>query len=131
MAALSREDTPEEKRVDFPVFVDEFQNVAWNSIELMLSEVRKYRLSLVLANQTLGQLRPSTLKILFGNVGSFVFFRPGIDDVTTVEPYVCPPFVKEQLLNIPNFAAVTRLMIDNTPSVPFLLKTLPPEILEQ
>ncbi len=131
MAALSREDTPEEKRVDFPVFVDEFQNVAWNSLELMLSEVRKYRLSLVLANQTLGQLRPSTLKILFGNVGSFVFFRPGIDDVTTVEPYVCPPFVKEQLLNIPNFAAVTRLMIDNTPSVPFLLKTLPPEILEQ
>ncbi|MDG7001648.1 MAG: DUF87 domain-containing protein [Nitrososphaerota archaeon] len=131
MAALSREDTPEEKRMDFPVFVDEFQNVASNSLELMLSEVRKYRLSLVLANQTLGQLRPSTLKILFGNVGSFVFFRPGIDDVTTLEPYVCPPFMKEELLNMPNFAAATRLMINNTPSLPFLLNTLPPEMMEQ
>ena len=130
MAALSRQDTPEEKRADFTLFVDEFQDFVSDSLESMLSEVRKYRLNLVLANQALGQLRPSMLKALFGNVGSLVFFRPGIDDITTVEPYVYPAFVKEELLNMPNFVAVTRLMINNAPSFPFKLNTLPPEILK-
>ncbi len=131
MAALSREDTQEEKRADFTLFVDEFQDFVSDSLELMLSEVRKYRLSLVLANQALGQLRPSTLKTLFGNVGSYVFFRPGIDDATIMEPYVCPPFVKEELLNMPNFVAVARLMINNTPSFPFIMNTLSPEMLKR
>ena len=131
MAALSREDTPEEKREDFTIFVDEFQNFISDSFELMLSEVRKYRIGLVMANQDLGRLRPNMLKALFGNVGSFVFFRPGILDLPTIEPYVSPFFVGEELLNMPNFVAVARLMINNTPSLPFVMNTMSPEMLKQ
>ncbi|MGC8654678.1 MAG: hypothetical protein ACP5US_11890 [Candidatus Kryptoniota bacterium] len=130
IAALSREDTSQEQKDDFTPFAEEVQSFVSDSLELILSEVRKYRLSFVLANLTLGQLRPSTLKAPFGNMGGFVFFKPGIHDVTMVKPCVWSPFVKEELLNMPNFVVVSRLMMDNMPSFPFLLNTLLPEMLK-
>lgn len=131
MAALSRENIPESSRQDFALFVDEFQNFTSDSIADALSEARKYRLSLVLANQTLGQLKEQILKSVLGNVGSLIFFRPGVEDMPKIEPYVSPPFTKEEMLNLPNFAAVARLQVNNAPTAPFMFETLSPEVLKR
>lgn len=131
MAALSRENVPESQREDFTLFVDEFQNLTSDSIADALSEARKYRLSLVLANQTFGQLKEGILKSVLGNVGSLVFFRPGVEDIQKIEPYVSPPFTREELLNLPNFTAVARLQVNNAPTAPFMFETLPPEVLKR
>lgn len=131
MAALSRENIPESSRQDFTLFVDEFQNFTSDSIADALSEARKYRLSLVLANQTLGQLKEQILTSVLGNVGSLIFFRPGVEDMPKIEPYVSPPFTKEEMLNLPNFTAVARLQVNNAPTRPFMFETLPPEVLKR
>lgn len=131
MAALSRENIPEKSRQDFALFVDEFQNFTSDSIADALSEARKYRLSMVLANQALGQLKEQILKSVLGNVGSLIFFRPGVEDMPKIEPYVSPPFTKEEMLNLPNFTAVGRLQVYNAPTPPFMFETLPPEVLKQ
>jgi len=131
MAALSRENIPENSRQDFTLFVDEFQNFTSDSIADALSEARKYRLSLVLANQTLGQLKEQILKSVLGNAGSLIFFRPGVEDMPKIEPYVSPPFTKEEMLKLPNFTAVARLQVNNAPTPPFMFETLPPEVLKR
>lgn len=124
-AALSREDIPEEKRRDFTLFVDEFQNFIAQSVMYAMSEARKYRLSLVLANQTLGQLSGQMIQSVLGNVGSTIFFRPGINDIDLIMPYFTPYLSRENMLTLPNYKCVGRLQINNTLSLPFIFDTIP------
>jgi len=125
MAALAREGIPEEERRDFYLFVDEFQNFTTPTIANLLSEARKYRLSLTLANQTLYQLEDEIADAVLGNAGSLVALRPGVKDFGRIEPYVSPPFSREEITNLPNYKAVARLLAGGEPTRPFLFETTP------
>jgi len=123
MAGMSRTDIKIEERKPHYIFIDEFQNFVKGDAGNALSEVRKYSLNLILANQTLGQLDDYLLQSLLGNVGSLVFFRPGINDYEKVRHYLEPDFKREDVLKLPNFNCIARLMIDNIPSDPFVFQT--------
>src|SRR3979411_2878800 len=84
LAAMSRADTAEAERPDYFLYVDEFQNFATESFATILSEARKYRLALTLANQYLGQLEEATRQAVFGNVGTLVSFQVGADDAEAI-----------------------------------------------
>lgn len=126
MAAMSRIDTPEEERADFTLYVDEFQNFATDSFAAILSEARKFKLRLVVANQFIGQLRPEIKDAVFGNVGSLICFRVGPEDAEFMAKQYEPVFSVSDLINIENRYAFIRLMINGTPSRPFTLKGKPP-----
>jgi hypothetical protein len=100
-AAMSRADIPAEDRKDFFLYVDEFQNFATESFAEILSESRKYKLSLTFANQYLGQLPASIKKNVFGNVANILSFRVGSDDAAIVSQEFRPQFGDEDLLNLP------------------------------
>ena len=122
MAAMSRINLKKETRKPFYLFIDEFQNFIKGDIGSALSEVRKYGLSLTLANQTLGQLEQNMVEALMGNVGSMIFFRPGINDYEKIKHYLEPEFVREDILKLPNFNCIARLLIDNVPCDPFVFQ---------
>jgi hypothetical protein len=100
-AAMSRADIPAEDRKDFFLYVDEFQNFATESFTEIVSESRKYNLSLTFANQYLGQLSPTIRKTVFGNVANILSFRVGADDAGIVAQEFKPLFGDEDLLNLP------------------------------
>ena len=131
LAAMSRVDIPEEERKDFYLYVDEFQNFVTDSFATILSEARKYRLDLIITNQYIGQLvhdqNTRVKDAIFGNVGTFVAFRTGGEDVEFLEEkQFGPNIVAQDLLNLPNYNIYLRLMIDGVPSRPFSAMTLPP-----
>ncbi len=131
LAAMSRVDILEEDRKDFYLYVDEFQNFVTDAFAAILSEARKYRLNLIITNQYIGQLvhdQNVTVKdAVFGNVGTFVAFRTGAEDVEFLEEkQFGPNIVAQDLLNLPNYNVYLRLMIDGVPSRPFSAITLPP-----
>ncbi|HNQ44982.1 MAG TPA: type IV secretion system DNA-binding domain-containing protein [bacterium] len=126
LAAMSRVDTPEEERRDFYLYVDEFQNFATDSFANILSEARKYHLSLVLAHQYIEQLTDSVRAAVFGNVGTLVVFRVGATDAEFLAKEFLPLFNEEDLVNIPKFNFYIKLMIDGLTSDPFSARTLPP-----
>jgi len=127
MAAFSRIDIAEEQRQDFYLYMDEFQNFATDSIATILSEARKYRLCLIMAHQFIGQLEDKIRQAVFGNVGSIVSFRVGADDAEFLVKQFEPVFDTNDLINIDNFNAYIKLMINNETSKPFNLLTYPPE----
>jgi hypothetical protein len=127
MAAFSRVDLPEEERRDFYLYMDEFQNFTTDSIATILSEARKYRLSLIIAHQFIGQLEDKIREAVFGNVGSLVSFRVGADDAEFLVKQFEPVFEMNDLINIDNFNAYIKLMVNNETSKPFNLLTEPPE----
>ena len=122
-AAMSRVDTAEANRPDFYLYVDEFQNFATPDFVQILSEARKYRLNLTVANQFIGQLDEPIKNAVFGNVGTSIMFRVGADDAEFLEKQVAPSFTKNDLLNLAVGQAYIRLLIHNLPSIPFALKT--------
>jgi len=122
-AAMSRADTPEEQRPDFNLYVDEFQNFATPDFVQILSEARKYRLDLIVANQFIGQLAEEIKKAVFGNVGTKVLFRVGAEDAEFLEKEIEPDFSKSDLLNAAIGQAYVRLLINGVPSIPFTMKT--------
>jgi energy-coupling factor transporter ATP-binding protein EcfA2 len=131
LAAMSRVDIPEEKRRDFFLYVDEFQNFATASFANILSEARKYRLSLVLAHQYIGQLvgpegNTKVRDAVFGNVGTIVTFRIGAADAEFLEPEFMPEFLQQDLVNLDKASVYLKLMIDGVSSRPFSATTLPP-----
>jgi DNA helicase HerA-like ATPase len=130
LAAMSRVDLPESKRRDFFMYVDEFQNFATESFASILSEARKYRLSLVLAHQYIGQLvTDQSTKVrdaVFGNVGTIVTFRIGAGDAEFLEKEFMPEFVQQDLVNLAKANIYVKLMIDGVASRPFSAETLPP-----
>ncbi|MFH1461101.1 MAG: type IV secretory system conjugative DNA transfer family protein, partial [Patescibacteria group bacterium] len=127
MAAFSRIDLPESERKDFYLYMDEFQNFATESIATILSEARKYRLCLTIAHQFIGQLGEGIKEAVFGNVGSMVAFRVGAEDAEFLVKQFEPVFDVNDLINIDNFNAYIKLMINNETSEPFNLITEPSE----
>ncbi len=125
-AAMSRSDIPEEQRIDFSLYVDEFQNFATESFESILSEARKYRLSLILANQFMTQLTDQIRESVIGNVGTIIAGRVGTTDAELLQKKFMPVFDAEDLTKLPNFEAIATVMINNTPSSPFSMSLLPP-----
>lgn len=125
-AAMSRVDTPEEQRNDFCLFVDEFQNFATESFESILSEARKFRLNLIVANQFMTQLTDKIREGLIGNVGTTICGRIGVTDAELMEKVFAPTFNAEDLHNQPNYHAITTVMMYNMPSKPFTMSLLPP-----
>jgi hypothetical protein len=126
LAAMSRADVREDQRPDFHLYVDEFQHFATESFASVLSEARKYRLSLTLANQYLAQMDEATAAAVFGNVGSLVSFQVGATDAETLAAQLGAPVTPQDLLALPKYEAYARLLIDGLPSRPFSLCTLPP-----
>lgn len=134
--AMSRADIPESERRDFFLYVDEFQNFATESFATILSEARKYRLSLTMANQYVGQLligeRNTALRdAVFGNVGTLVSFQIGSDDAEVFSLQFEEMVTPKDILSLPKYHAYGRLMIDGMPSKPFSIQTLPPPEFEQ
>jgi len=125
-AAMGRADIPEEQRVDFTLYADEFQNFATESFEIILSQARKYRLSLVLANQFMTQLTDKIREAIIGNVGTVVSGRIGTTDAEMMAKKFAPTFEAEDLTKLPNFEAVASVMINNVPSSPFSMSLIPP-----
>ena len=137
MAAMSRVDIPnEEDRRDFFLSIDEFQNFSTDSFADILSEARKYRLSLTLAHQYIRQLiDPSTKSTkvrdaIFGNAGTIVAFRVGAEDAEDLEKEFAPEFDENDLVNLAKYNVYMKLMIDGVASKPFSAVTLPPHKLE-
>jgi len=124
MAAMSRADIPEEQRRDFYLYVDEFQNFATESFVTILSEARKYRLNLIVANQFIGQLPEEIKGAIFGNVGTEICFTIGVEDAEYMEKEFEPVFKRQDLLNIPRYNAYISLLINGTESRPFNIHTL-------
>jgi len=124
LGGLARADRPEEERRDFFLYLDEFHTFATLSLATMLSELRKYRLSLVLAHQYLGQLEPEIRDAVFGNAGTFISFRVGALDASTVARELSPTFEPDDLIALPNFHIYLRLMIEGEPSRAFSGETV-------
>jgi len=125
LAAMSRADVPEKDRRDFALYVDEFQNFATDSFATILSEARKYRLSLILANQYLAQMDEATMEAVFGNVGSLLVFQVGARDAEVMAEQLGGDVTPQDLMALPKYRAYARLLIDGMPSRPFSMETLP------
>jgi hypothetical protein len=123
LAGLARARQTESDRRDFHVYLDEFQLFATESLASMLAELRKYRVSLVLANQYLGQLDRAVREAVLGNVGTLICFRVGADDAATLARELAPVFEPVNLIALPNHNIYLRLMIDGQVSKPFSAET--------
>ncbi|MBI5755246.1 TraM recognition domain-containing protein, partial [Candidatus Peregrinibacteria bacterium] len=126
-----------EDRRDFFVYIDEFQNYVTDSIEVILSEARKYRLGLIMAHQYLAQLegggndyksskKASVKDAVFGNVGSIMAYKIGAQDAEYMAKEMAPIFSDQDLINIDKYKAVMKLSIDGQPSQPFSITPVNP-----
>lgn len=123
MAALSRQNAA--ALPPFYLHIDEFQNVTTNSISTILSEARKYKLSLTMAHQFIKQLDEDIKNAVFGNVGNMVSFRIGADDAEYLEKQFAPVFAAKDLMNIDNYKAYVKMLVHGRPEKPFSIVTLP------
>ncbi|PLX28822.1 hypothetical protein C0581_00825 [Candidatus Parcubacteria bacterium] len=126
LAAMERVDMPESERKDFFLYVDEFQNFATPSFANILSEARKYRLSLIMAHQYVAQLDELVADAVFGNVGTIVSFRVGGADAEMLTKEFEPTFMETDIVNLTKYQILLKLMIDGVASQPFSALTLPP-----
>lgn len=126
LAAMSRADVPEKNRRAFYLYVDEFHNFLTLSFADILAEARKYGLNLVLAHQYLEQLDEKLRAAVFGNVGTLISFRVGVEDAKLLAREFYPVFSEADLANLPNHNIYLKLLIDGAPSQPFSATTLPP-----
>lgn len=124
-AAMSRADIPEDDRKDFCLYVDEFQNFATDSFESILSEARKFKLNLIVANQFITQLEEGVRDAIFGNIGAVVAHRVGTNDAEQLEKYFRPVFDVDDLQQLPNYNAVVKMLIGGVPTQPFSMADLP------
>jgi len=129
LAAMSRVSIPESQRQDFFLYIDEFQNFASDSFVSILSEARKYRLSLILSHQYIAQLDENESRVrgaVFGNVGTLVSFRVGAEDAEFLEKEFSPEFLALDFVNLGKYSIYVKLMIDGVTGKPFSATTLPP-----
>ncbi len=122
MAAMSRQDIPEEERKDFYLYVDEFQNFATPDFAVIMSEARKYRLNLTVGNQFISQMEDEVKNAVFGNVGTICSFRVGINDANYLVRQYQPTFTEKDLLNIEIGNAYLKTMVNGKPTEPFSVK---------
>jgi hypothetical protein len=123
MAALSRSEILEQNPPPFYLYIDEFHNVSTNSISTILSEARKYGLSLTIAHQFIAQLTDDIKNSVFGNVGSLAVFRVGPDDAEYLKTQFEPEFGASDIMQLDNRNAYTKLLIDGRPANPFNIVT--------
>lgn len=123
VAAMSRQDMPQDQRKDFFLYVDEFQNFATPDFAQILSEARKYRLNLIVANQFIGQMDEEIKNAIFGNVGTIASFRVGVTDANYLQHEFQPVFNENDLINVDRFNAYMRTLIGGEPALPFSLDT--------
>lgn len=123
-SAFSRIDIHETNRVPFFVYLDEFQNYTTLSLVNMLSELRKFKLALIMAHQYLAQLSDEIRDAVLGNVGTVISFRLGVSDASYFSKEYYPVFDIVDIINLPNYEIYLKLMIDGTPSAPFSGKTI-------
>lgn len=123
MAAMSRASLPMEQRRDFFFYVDEFQNFATPDFAVILSEARKYRLSLTVANQFIGQVEEEVKNAVFGNVGTVVAYRVGVTDANYLQHEFTPTFGEDDLLNVEKYHAYIKTIVNNEPVPPFSMDT--------
>lgn len=121
VAAMSRQDIPEDLRRDFYLYVDEFQNFATPDFAQILSEARKYRLNLIVANQFIGQMEEEVKNAVFGNVGTIVSFRVGVTDANYLQHEFQPVFSEADLINVERFHAYLKTLVRGEPVIPFSL----------
>jgi CxxC-x17-CxxC domain-containing protein len=126
LAAMGRVDIAEPDRKDFYLYVDEFQNFATESFANILSEARKYRLNLILANQYITQIEETVRDAIFGNAGTLITFRVGAVDAEFMEKEFDPIFLMNDLVNLPKYNVYLKLMIDGIAGDAFSATTLPP-----
>src|SRR3989339_1923038 len=126
LAAMSRVDIPEPERRDFFLYVDEFQHFATESFANILSEARKFHLSLVMAHQYIKQMEEPVMDAVFGNVGTIVSFRVGAEDAEFLEKWFQPDFMMNDIVNLGKYTIYLKLMIDGMSSKGFSAGTLPP-----
>jgi hypothetical protein len=119
ISAMSRQEISEEKRRDFYLYVDEFQNFATPDFAQILSEARKYRLNLIVANQFIGQMEEEVKNAVFGNVGTLISFRVGVTDANYLQHEYQPTFNESDLINIDRYNAYVKTNVHNEPVKPF------------
>jgi hypothetical protein len=127
-AAMGRANIPEDQREDFALYVDEFQNFATDSFATILSEARKYRLNLILANQFMSQLTDNIREAILGNIGTVISGRLGITDAEMLQKKFAPTFDAEDLTKLPNYQTITSVLINGVPSAAFSMSLLPPMV---
>ncbi len=127
-AAMGRADVPEDQRKDFALYVDEFQNFATDSFATILSEARKYRLNLILANQFMTQLTDNIREAIIGNIGTVISGRLGITDAEILQKKFAPTFDAEDLTKLPNFQTISSVLINEVPSAAFSMSLIPPMV---
>ncbi len=130
LAAMSRVDIPKHERADFTLIVDEFQNFATGSFANILSEARKFNLSLVVAHQYIKQLDEAVADAVFGNVGTLISFRVGAEDAEMLEKEFAPEFMATDIVNLGFRQMYLKLMIDGVASHAFSAMTMdtPPKL---
>lgn len=124
--AMSRANIPEKDRTDFYLYVDEFQNFATDSFATILSEARKYKLNLTMANQYIAQMPEEVRDAVFGNVGTIMSFQVGFDDAEYLSGQYGEEVLPNDLVALSKYSAYAKLLIDGMPSKTFSLDTLPP-----
>jgi type IV secretory pathway VirB4 component len=125
LAAMHRVDMPEEARRDFYLYVDEFQNFATGSFIKIMSEARKYRLNIMLANQYMAQIPEEVQKAILGNAGTIISFSVGAGDASILFKEFAEVFSETDLVNLSNYQVAIKLMIEGESTRPFLAHTLP------
>ena len=127
MAALSRVDSLGKDLPPFYFYIDEFQNITTDSIATILSEARKYKLSLNIAHQFIAQLEDKIKNAVFGNVGSLAVFRVGAEDAEYLEKQMAPVFTAKDIMNIDNYNAYVKILAKGIPMKPFNIRVPAPE----
>lgn len=118
-AAMSRQEMDPKLRKDFFLYVDEFQNYATEDFAVILSEARKYRLNLIVANQFVAQIQEDVKNAVFGNVGSMISFRVGVPDANFLQNEFAPTFNETDLTNIEKYNVYMKTIVNNEPVPPF------------
>ena len=126
MAALSRVDSLDKNLPPFYLYIDEFQNVTTDSISQILSEARKYKLSLNIAHQFIKQIDEKIRDAVFGNVGSMAVFRVGPEDAEFLEKQLAPTFNATDIMGLNNYNAYIKMLVDGEPQKPFNIQTIAP-----
>ena len=126
--AMSRANQKEKDRKDFYLYVDEFQNFATDSFSTILSEARKYKLNLTMANQYIAQMPEEVRDAVFGNVGTLISMQVGFDDAEYISQQFGEEVLPPDLVGMSKYTAYMRLLIDNMPSKTFSMDTLPPPL---
>ena len=124
LASFSRVNIPENERKPFHLYADEFQNFTTRSWVGMFSELRKFKVSLTLANQYMEQITPAIRNAIIGNVGTLISFRVGPNDARLLAKEMEPDFEHTDFINLANYDIYLKLMIDGKPSKPFSATTV-------